>query len=318
MIILNLETHNQQEEIIKTYLQNNVNEILAEKINKGIKITKDNKPLISKKTLKGFMDYASKQAQEQAEKGATSAMIEDKVVFGWALHYFEEDSIEGELFNLDNTPYKPPKPTYNTKPVETPVKKENNQPNLFDFLVSDKKEENKENDNVELECENEDFDNDEDTEEITEEKTTTEEPSQLKEKKEAIPFFQKYQAVQNTYKDHVIIFKIGDFYEIFGNNATKLSDILDLTLTSRDVGIPYRQPMIGFPYHVKDKYIDKILNHFPAVIYEDNKLYIKKKNEITPNNIDFETGEIITPSSNQDELIEILRQQIGDVFEVQL
>ena len=57
------------------------------------------------------------------------------------------------------------------------------------------------------------------------------------------------------------VFKIGDFYEIFGNNAPKLSDILDLTLTSRDVGTPYRQPMIGFPYHVKDKYIDKILNN---------------------------------------------------------
>ena len=58
------------------------------------------------------MKYASSEARKFASKGANSACVEDKVVYGWAVHYFEEDSIEGTLFNADGTEYKPaPKPT---------------------------------------------------------------------------------------------------------------------------------------------------------------------------------------------------------------
>ena len=49
MIKLNLETKNKQEEIIKNYLEENASEVLAEKINNGVKIFKDNKTLINKK-----------------------------------------------------------------------------------------------------------------------------------------------------------------------------------------------------------------------------------------------------------------------------
>ena len=52
------------------------------------------------------MKYASDEARKLAEKGANSACVEDEVVFGWAVHYFEEDSIEGTLFNEDGTEYK--------------------------------------------------------------------------------------------------------------------------------------------------------------------------------------------------------------------
>lgn len=58
------------------------------------------------------MKYASSEARKLASKGANSACVEDKVVYGWAIHYFEEDSIEGTLFNADGTEYKPaPKTT---------------------------------------------------------------------------------------------------------------------------------------------------------------------------------------------------------------
>ena len=136
MIKLDLETTNEAEKRIKDYLENNVSEILAEKINNGVHITKDEKILINKKTLSGFMKYAGSEAKKLAEKGANFACIEDATVYGWAIHYFEEESIEGNLYNEDGTEYKVEvKPTTKPAPkVEKPKKKENNQQTLFDLM----------------------------------------------------------------------------------------------------------------------------------------------------------------------------------------
>ena len=53
------------------------------------------------------MKYACEEARKLAEKGANCACVEDSVVFGWAIHYFEEDSIEGTLYTIDGEEYKP-------------------------------------------------------------------------------------------------------------------------------------------------------------------------------------------------------------------
>ena len=106
MPILNLTAEGQEQKLIKEYLEKNASEILADKINKGVQIEKDGKQLINKKTLSGFMKYACKQAQEQAENRAKSACIHSDIVFGWAIHYFGEDSIEEMLYNPDGTEYK--------------------------------------------------------------------------------------------------------------------------------------------------------------------------------------------------------------------
>lgn len=79
---------------------------LPKKINNGVPIEKDGKQFISKKTLDAFIQYATAEARKLAEKGARSACVEDGVVYGWAIHYFEEDSIEGTLYNGDRTEYK--------------------------------------------------------------------------------------------------------------------------------------------------------------------------------------------------------------------
>lgn len=79
---------------------------MADKINNGTPIEKDGKPLINKKTLTGFMLYAADEAKKLAEKGAKYACIKSDTVFGWAVHYFEEDSIEGSLFTMEGTEYK--------------------------------------------------------------------------------------------------------------------------------------------------------------------------------------------------------------------
>ena len=151
MVTLNLTAVGAEQELIKKYLAENASDSLADKINNGIPIEKDGKTLISKKTLDGFMKYANEEARKLATKGATSACVEDKIVYGWAMHYFEEDSIEGTLYNEDGTEYKPPKPNKLKPTVSSSVsnktsiaipKEPAGQLSLFDFT-----------DNAEVSCE---------------------------------------------------------------------------------------------------------------------------------------------------------------------
>ena len=137
MTKLNLEATSREQEIVKTYLEENASETLAEKINNGTPVEKDGKQLINRKTLDGFMRYACDEARKLAAKGASSACVEDMVVFGWAIHYFEEDGIEGTLYNADGTEYKPvrtpaSKPTTTVKAVAKPQPAP--QMTLFDFM----------------------------------------------------------------------------------------------------------------------------------------------------------------------------------------
>ena len=136
---LNLEAKTQAEQKIKAYLEANASEILAQKINHGVRIQKDGKTLLNKKTLAGFLKYACDEAKKQAEKGAQSACIEDSVVYGWAVHYFEEDSIEGTLYNEDGTAYKAPmsKPASVSTKYESPKPKPKPQMSIFDMVAAD-------------------------------------------------------------------------------------------------------------------------------------------------------------------------------------
>lgn len=137
---LNLEAKTKAQQLVKEYLENNASSALAEKINNGVAIEKDGKRLINKKTLDGFMKYATEEARKLAEKGANSACVEDEVVFGWSIHYFEEASIEEKLFNEDGTEYKKQSsvaakaPTAKTIPPK-PAKKP--QISMFDMLTND-------------------------------------------------------------------------------------------------------------------------------------------------------------------------------------
>ena len=110
-----------EEKVLKEYLEQNASEVLADTINNGVPVEKDGKKLISKKTLAGFMKYATEEVRKQAAKGATSACLHSDIVFGWAIHYFEEDSILGTLYNEDGTEYKAAKPTTKTLPPPSTV-----------------------------------------------------------------------------------------------------------------------------------------------------------------------------------------------------
>ena len=107
---LNLNPTTESQKVIKSFLEQSASDVLADKINNGVAIHKDGKTLINKKTLDGFMNYATEEARKTVEKGARSACIHSDAVFGWAIHYFEEDSIEEKLYNEDGTEYAKPKP----------------------------------------------------------------------------------------------------------------------------------------------------------------------------------------------------------------
>ena len=138
---LNLETLTKEQELVKSYLEENASDSLADKINNGVTITKDNKTLLNKKDLTGFMKFANEEARKLAEKGANCACVEDKTVFGWAIHYFEEDSIEGNLYNEDGSEYKVEKPIPKVETKTQPKKPENKQATLFDLFSMDNNKE---------------------------------------------------------------------------------------------------------------------------------------------------------------------------------
>ena len=296
---LNLETKSKEQELVKAYLEENASETLAEKINNGTPFEKDGKQLINRKTLDGFMRYACDEARKLAAKGANSACVEDKVVYGWAVHYFEEESIEGTLYNDDGTEYKPaPKPTpAKVKKVE-PKKSEQRQPSLFDFMEPETHEPEVKDENGDDEDEQPSQEEiDEILAEIAEEEKADAEPE-----KPVSPIWQKYQKLQKEHSDCILVYRLGDFYEVFGDNAITLSDELGLTLTGRNFGLTSRVPMIGFPYHAADNYLRKIIQKHKIAVAE------------TPDDVKL----LPEPEDDFDELTEEeMREFDGDIEEPQ-
>ena len=70
---------------------------------------------------------------------------------------------------------------------------------------------------------------------------------------------QHYMQVKEKYKDCIVFYRLGDFYEMFFDDAVRASKLLELTLTGRDCGLEQRAPMCGVPYHAADNYIAKLV-----------------------------------------------------------
>ncbi len=296
---LNLEAKTSAEQKVKAYLEQNASEILARKINEGVRIVKDGKTLLNKKTLAGFLKFACDEAKKQAEKGAQSACIDDAIVYGWAVHYFEEDSIEGILCNEDGTEYKAP--MSKTAPLPTkyvpPKPKPKPQLSIFDMVSANKPadEENEES-------------NDEPTDEdYAEAEEAAQTPSPPPAQPQGSPVWQRYVKLERDYPDHIAVMRLGDFYEVFGKSACILAGELFLTLTGRDVGLSERVPMIGFPCHAAQNYFQKMVRcgHRLTVMDSEDNIYT-----LPPENVDPETGEVIDELSEEE-----MRQFDGDIDE---
>lgn len=73
------------------------------------------------------------------------------------------------------------------------------------------------------------------------------------------PMMQQYQRIKDQYPDCLLFFRLGDFYELFLDDASIGSQVLDITLTSRPKGRDGRIPMAGVPYHAVDSYLAKLV-----------------------------------------------------------
>ncbi len=73
------------------------------------------------------------------------------------------------------------------------------------------------------------------------------------------PMMQQYFEIKNQYQDFILFYRLGDFYEMFFEDAQLVSAELDLTLTGRDCGEEQRAPMCGIPYHSCEPYIGKLI-----------------------------------------------------------
>ena len=110
------------------------------------------------------------------------------------------------------------------------------------------------------------------------------------------PMMQKYLETKEEYKDCILFYRLGDFYEMFFEDAQIASKELEITLTGKDCGVEERAPMCGVPYHAVEGYLNKLVSKGYKVAIceqvEDPKLakgLVKR-----------EVVRIVTPGTNMD------------------
>lgn len=103
---------------------------------------------------------------------------------------------------------------------------------------------------------------------------------------------QQYQEMKKQYLDCVLFFRIGDFYEVFFEDAHICHRVLDLVITSKNKNEPNPIPMAGIPHHSIDKYIPKLIQHgYKVAIAEQTSEPIPGKL------VQREISQIITPGT---------------------
>ena len=140
--------------------------------------------------------------------------------------------------------------------------------------------------------------------------------------------YNSYMDAQEEYPNAVVIIRLGDFYEIFGENAKVISGELKLILTGRDVGLETRIPMVGFPYSAADRYVEKILENHSVVVVESGEepKYIlshaeARKDREKPYLIEVseeesaELGDVFDDEEKVDEPVETYDGDIGEEYD---
>ncbi len=73
------------------------------------------------------------------------------------------------------------------------------------------------------------------------------------------PMMQQYLEIKKDYTNFIVFFRLGDFYEMFFQDAILASKELEIVLTGRDAGAKERVPMCGIPYHAANIYLEKLV-----------------------------------------------------------
>ena len=79
-------------------------------------------------------------------------------------------------------------------------------------------------------------------------------------KEKLSPGMRQYAEMKEKYSDCVVFFRLGDFYEMFFEDAIQVSRELELTLTSKECGLEERAPMCGVPYHSVELYLKRLVD----------------------------------------------------------
>ncbi len=136
------------------------------------------------------------------------------------------------------------------------------------------------------------------------------------------PMMQQYFEIKNQYKDTLLMYRLGDFYEMFFEDAVVGSRELDLTLTGRDWGEPERAPMCGVPFHSADAYIGKLVERgYRVAICEQTedpsaaKGLVRREviRVITPGTVT-DAGQLSEYKNNYIAAISMLDERIGVCF----
>lgn len=107
------------------------------------------------------------------------------------------------------------------------------------------------------------------------------------------PMMQHYLTTKEDYKDCILMYRLGDFYEMFFDDAVTASKHLDLTLTGRDCGLEERAPMCGIPFHALDNYVSKLIDGgFKVAICDQMNTPEEAKGMVTR-----EVTRVITPGT---------------------
>ena len=77
---------------------------------------------------------------------------------------------------------------------------------------------------------------------------------------ELTPMMQQYMKTKEEYKDCILFYRLGDFYEMFFDDALVASKELDITLTGKNCGLEERAPMCGVPFHAVDGYLNRLVS----------------------------------------------------------
>ena len=76
---------------------------------------------------------------------------------------------------------------------------------------------------------------------------------------ELTPMMRQYMDIKRQHEDCILFYRLGDFYEMFFEDAKTVSQELELTLTGRDCGLEERAPMCGVPFHSAESYIARLI-----------------------------------------------------------
>src|SRR5690554_5918825 len=112
-----------------------------------------------------------------------------------------------------------------------------------------------------------------------------------KKTKKVTPLMKQYNAIKVKYPDALLLFRVGDFYETFGEDAIKTAKILDIILTKRGAGSESETELAGFPHHSLNTYLPKLVKAGERVAICDQL----EDPKLTKNIVKRGVTEVVTP-----------------------